>query len=340
MPDSAPPSVPRPLAADIPRFEPHGALCNSFLQTTLAARRPYRHDTSGMQAVATSEVLNCGAGVRLAASLSRHPQARSIAVLIHGWEGSQDSVYLHNLACALYTAGHSVLRLNLRDHGGSHALNELPFHSARIAEVIGACRAAQALVPGVPLICIGYSLGGNFALRIGLYGPEHSLHPALCVGVSPAIDPRATVEAIDAHPIYRHYFLRKWRADLFNKIAAWPGCYDGFRHLAQHDHFVSATEEFAERFTEFRDGGAYLQAYTLAPAQLLESPTPLAILTAQDDPVIPFAGFSELHEGTGIRALLTPLHGGHCGFIRNWSLDCWSEEAVVQLAGRVAEGRL
>src|SRR3546814_20301453 len=91
------------------------------------------------------------------------------------------------MACAVDAAGYSVFRLNLRDHGGSHHLNRDFFHSARINEVLGTIKAVQAFDTATPLYVIGFSLGGNFALRVGLQGPAAGLHPPMrseesCVG--------------------------------------------------------------------------------------------------------------------------------------------------------------
>src|SRR3546814_19349350 len=96
------------------------------------------------------------------------------------------------MACAVDAAGYSVFRLNLRDHGGSHHLNRDFFHSARINEVLGTIKAVQAFDTATPLYVIGFSLGGNFALRVGLQGPAAGLHPRMAIGISPAINPRAT----------------------------------------------------------------------------------------------------------------------------------------------------
>ncbi|TAM13033.1 MAG: hypothetical protein EPN72_11325 [Nevskiaceae bacterium] len=320
-----------PPALPVDGFDPHGLLRNGHVQTTLASLRPVAADPAGMRAAAQRRVLDCGGGVHLLGAWSRHPQARCLAVLIHGWRGSQDSRYLDGLACHLYAAGHSVLRLNLRDHGDSQVLNKLPFHSGRIAEVIGACHAARMLEPGVPLFCIGFSLGGNFALRVGIHGPAAGLTPRLCIGVSPAIQPRATLAALDRNPVYRRYFMRRWRAGMENKMHAWPGRYEGFRELVTLSHFTPITQRFAARYTEYADADAYLKAYTISPKQIMASPTPLAIITAQDDPLIPFADFSALHAGGALQTFLTPRHGGHCGFIENRHMDCWAERAVARL---------
>lgn len=322
----------------LPPFTPQGLLRNPHVQSTLASvsprRRSWRRRDPRMEAAAVRHVLDCGEGVRLLGFHSPHPRARGRVTLIHGWEGCHDSVYLYALACALYAAGYSVFRLNLRDHADTHALNELPFHSARIAEVLGAMRAIERIEPTPPHIVIGYSLGGNFSLRVGLMGPAAGVVPALCIGVSPSINPGATLLAIDqGSPVYRRYFLRKWRQTLDKKASAWPGRFD-FTELSKLRCFVDVTRRFVETQTEYPSYEAYLGAYTLTPSMLMDAPVPLAILTAQDDPVIPIRDFAALRERGSLVALGTPQHGGHCGFIEDWRLGSWADRCVLEILAR------
>lgn len=315
-------------------FRPHWALRHPQLQSILATKSPRRRRWlargSRMEAAAQYHVLDAGAGVRLSGYHSRQPQARGLLVLIHGWEGSHESTYLYSMACAAYAAGYNVFRLNLRDHGGSHHLNREMFHSARIDEVIGAVRAVQALDPGLKLSVIGFSLGGNFSLRVGLYGPAQGLQPQLAIGISPAINPRATVTAIDQGPLlFRWYFNDKWRKTVRAKLAAWPDL--DSQGLLDRAPLLRITETFAQRHTEYGAVDPYLSAYTLGAAQLHTSPTPLAIITAADDPVIPIADFLPLRVQGSLKALDITPHGGHCGFIENFALQSWAERRVLEL---------
>ena len=123
-------------------------------------------------AASVPEVLDCGDGVRLLAHHATQAAARAasrpraLAVLLHGWEGSASSLYVLSLGQYLLDRGFDVVRLNLRDHGDSHHLNPEIFHSCRIAEVVGAVQRLQALHPGQALHLAGFSLGGNFCLRV------------------------------------------------------------------------------------------------------------------------------------------------------------------------------
>jgi uncharacterized protein len=317
------------------KFEPSWPLRHANVQSALASFKPrnWPRRSHRMARAAQQHLLDCGDGVRLMGLHSPQPAGQvptALAVLIHGWEGSHDSVYLFSLACTLYDAGYNVFRLNLRDHGGTHALNEDLFHSARIAEVLGAVKAVERIDPARPLFVVGFSLGGNFSLRVGLLGPAAGVTPDLAIGVCPSINPGATLRALDAGPAFFHrYFISKWRRTLLAKAAAWPQRYDFSAELAM-TNFVDITARFVERYTEYGVLDKYLAAYTLKPDQLCASPAPLAIITAQDDPVVPFGDFHGLADTPELR-FLAPKYGGHCGFVEDFRLRSWAERRILEL---------
>jgi predicted alpha/beta-fold hydrolase len=281
-------------------------------------------------------VLACGDGVRLTGQFTPAPASkasRGLVVLIHGWEGCHESSYQYSMAAQLHHAGYATFRLNLRDHGGTHHLNEAMFHSARIDEVLDAVAAARALSPDGPLYVVGFSLGGNFSLRVGLRGPERGLRPRLVVGVSPSINPESTLQGIDGGPaLFRWYFMDKWRRTLEAKRRAWPHYdFSGFRGLRG---FVDMTRRFVADFTEYESYEDYLAQYTLSPDMLMRSPTPVAVITSRDDSVIPVRDFQGLSVRGSVLAYDLTDRGGHCGFIENWRFDSWAERRVVELLDR------
>ncbi len=318
-------------------FVPAWGLRAPFTQSLLATKRPARWlwRRHGVDLAHTPQiVLDCGDGVRLTGYHDPQPSGapnRGLVVLIHGWEGSHQSSYLYSMACRLFSAGFSIFRLNLRDHGGTHHLNEHLFHSARMGEVLGAFHAIRRIDATDPLYVVGFSLGGNFTLRVGLHGPAAGIRPQLVAAVSPSINPGATLRAIDqGPPLVHRYFIDKWLRTLEAKSQAWPGRYD-FRSYRQLRNFEKITERFVADFTEFESMQSYLDQYTITPAMLMGSPTPTAVITSRDDSVIPFSYFDGLKAGGPVRAFLATDYGGHCGFIQDWALRSWAEARVLEL---------
>lgn len=321
-------------------FAPGFGLRSAGLQSTLASKRPARRmwlrRGLDLNAFSSAHVLDCADGVRLTGRHNAQPDghSRGLVILIHGWEGCHDSSYLYSMAAQVFSAGFNVFRLNLRDHGGTHDLNEEMFHSARMGEVLEAVAAIRQLDPADPFYVIGFSLGGNFALRVALQGPARDLCPHLTVGISPSINPRATLEGIDGGPgLFRWYFLDKWRKTLAAKRRVWPH-YD-FSAYDKLKSFVEVTRRFVTDFTEYAGYDEYLAQYTLTPAMLMDAPAPIAIISARDDTVIPIRDFEGLCARGSVLSCDLTEHGGHCGFIENWRLACWAETRVLELLREV-----
>ena len=136
------------------------------------------------------------------------PPASELAILLHGWEGSADSLYVLSLAAHLFSLGCDVYRLNFRDHGPTHHLNEDIFHSCRLDEVVGAVRRIQATIPARRLTLAGFSLGGNFALRVAACAPMAGVRLERAVAICPVLRPHSTMDVLeDGWFIYRQYFI-------------------------------------------------------------------------------------------------------------------------------------
>ena len=89
-------------------------------------------------------------------------------IILHGWEGSSSSAYVLAAGAYFYNRGFSVCRLNLRDHGESHHLNEGLFHGALLEETFDAVNTVARTSQNLPVYLLGFSMGANFALRIAI----------------------------------------------------------------------------------------------------------------------------------------------------------------------------
>ena len=245
-------------------------------------------------------------------------EKRPAIVIIHGWLGNADSSYVLSAAVALAARGLSIVRLNLRDHGNTSHLNKQLFNSARIDEVVDALVQIRAAI-GQPVAMLGFSLGGNFALRVA----KATGIPALAV--CPAMDPAASTAAIDTGlPIYRWFFVHKWRAALAAKQAAFPELYN-FQEAMALNRVATLTELFVREHTPFSDLEDYFARYTLTGSVLAD--TPGTIVYAEDDPVIPTSGFTALP--TNIE-LVKVARGGHCAFVTQPWTHSWVDRFAAE----------
>ncbi len=252
-----------PIISDIPPFKPSFALRPAMMQTLLASLKYRKRGQHAMEDDAERVVLQCSDGVRLAGSLTRHPANRGLIVFLHGWEGSENSTYVMSCARLLYEKGCSVFRLNFRDHGDTHDLNEGVFHSANFQEVMDAVTEAAKFAEGAPVYLVGFSLGGNFALRISRrLSRAADLDIEHVFAISPVVDPESASPKVDENPLIRKYFYKKWSTSLLKKQRAFPDLYD-FSDLLEIKTVLGITKAFLPQYTEFTNEAEYFDAYKI-----------------------------------------------------------------------------
>lgn len=281
-------------------------------------------------------LLDCGDGVRLQGFFSPAPlppaplpPARTLAVLLHGWEGSAKSLYVLSLAQTLYEQGFDVVRLNLRDHGDTHHLNRDLFHSCRLPEVVGAVRRLQYLFPTHRLTLAGFSLGGNFMLRVAAAAPEAGIHVEKAIGVSPVLDPANCLEAMEqGWSLYHDYFVRKWTRSLRLKARAWPGEFQFDEFIASRDLRLM-TRELVLRHAGYADVEEYFRGYAITEDRLAALTVPSTLITALDDPIIPAKDLARLAKPAALRVVVTET-GGHCGFFDSLSGPGWADRLILR----------
>ena len=313
-------------------------LRSPHLQTLLSSS-PIRVARGGRElrklgAVHEEHLVDAGGGIRLHGVHSTLPARapRGLALLLHGWEGSAESGYMRLTCARLLERGFDVFRLNFRDHGDTHHLNEDLFHSNRLDEVLQAALAVSRRWqrPGQPMVVAGYSLGGNFALRVALHAPRMGLQLARVAAVCPALDPERTTTAMERGlPVYERYFLKKWTRSLRRKRELFPERHAIAEAQLRSRRLRELTAWLVARHTGFADVDAYFDGYRISRDRMRGLQVPADILTSADDPVIPVEDFHDWQLPADATVEIA-AHGGHCAFLRGASLCGYAEDWVAE----------
>ena len=303
-----------------PSFNPPWGLSNPHIQTmssSVLRKWSLKNSLTGFLNTGHDHIFEVK-GQKLTATLHQQDQSyRPMIAILPGWLGSGDSSYALGFAHRLWIAGYSVARLTLRDHGETAALNETMFNSALTDEVVGFVHAATETAERVGVL--GFSLGGNFALRVARADPTLSV-----LAICPAIEPRNTMYSIDRNVIYQRYFLNKWR-DIWRVKAETFQEHYRLSDIAPFGSIQSLTEHFVKAQTEFHDVDTYFSAYDLSGDAL--AGVSASVLVAKDDPIIPFSQFTNLPDSLEIEVT---GKGGHGAYLKNWQLDSWLDDYVEQ----------
>lgn len=326
----------RPNQSVLP-FTPHPWLTNPHVQT-LAAK--YRHRPHLLADVPHEERLfRVDTDSRIKGVCSWQPDRQAPGlVLIHGLEGCHDSPYMRGIAHKAWHAGLNVIRLNQRNCAGTEHLTPT-LYNAGLSGDVRAVVDELAAKDGIRALWVaGYSMGGNLVLKMA--GEAGDACPGLrgVAAVCPNVHPAACVAALEQRRnwIYHHYFVRKLKARVKRKAKHFPGQWDP-SPLSN----IQTVSQFDDAYTA-PDGG-YCNAddyYERSGARhVLESiRVPTLLITAQDDPFVPFASFDvpRIRRNPCIQ-VVTPAQGGHCGFLQraNASEDCsWAENRIVEFIQR------
>ncbi|MEE4113697.1 MAG: alpha/beta fold hydrolase [Desulfobacteraceae bacterium] len=301
------------------------------VQTTLASAGVRAWGKNPIVGAARETILTTADGVRLSGFMSRQPRphGRGLAILLHGWEGSSNSTYILTTGRFLFSRGVDVFRLNFRDHGPSHHLNRGIFYAVRLNEVFDAVRQISEAEHAAPVMLAGFSLGGNFALRIArrcAMQPIANLKQI--ISISPVLDPDKATDRIDNSRFILKYFLNKWRRSLAIKQRLFPEDYD-FSAIMEVDNIREMTERLLARYSAYDSAASYFKGYTLTNNDLQGITVPTTIITAQDDPIIPVEDFYDLHTSPATRLIVQP-YGGHNGFLEGWRLNGWYERVMAE----------
>jgi uncharacterized protein len=263
-------------------------------------------------------------------------------IIVHGLEGSSDSQYVIGTGSKAWRAGMNVVRMNMRNCGGTEELSPTLYNSGMSADV-GVVAETLIREEGLHKVAFaGFSMGGNLVLKLlGEWGPQAPPQIEAGIGISPAMDLAASADALHdrANRIYEWRFLRGLRERIRRKAALYPDRYDtgylrGIRSLRDFDDQVTA------RYCGFRDAQDYYRR--AASAQVLDRiAVPTLVLHSADDPFIRV--LPDTREKLARNPNITcfeSANGGHCAFLAeaNGYDGRWAERQAIAFVQRVERG--
>jgi uncharacterized protein len=242
---------------------------------------------------------------------------RPTAIIVHGLEGSSESQYVVGNANKLWRAGCNVVRMNMRNCGGTEALSPTLYHSGLSNDVLAVMDFFVERYGLQSMSLIGYSMGGNLVLKLA--GELGTAAPGVLrsvIGVSPAADLQPSADALHLpqNRLYELKFLHNLLRRFRRKAMLFPRAYDrnratGIRSLREFDDRITAL------YSGFNSADDYY--YRAAAARVLDRiAVPTLILHALDDPFVRLSAESrDKMKANPYITLVESKHGGHCAFL-------------------------
>jgi predicted alpha/beta-fold hydrolase len=300
-------------------FRPRRGMGHGDVQTLLANFLPRRLELPAPES--TIVEVDRATQSRVLCHCNWQPEAvraeRMTLLVLHGLEGSSRSQYMRGNADKAWRAGWNVIRMNMRNCGGTEMLSPTLYHSGLSGDVRAVAEFFAGRFDLRQMAWAGYSMGGNMVLKAaGEYGDSAPGWLRAVVGVSPVLDLQPSADALhDArNRVYEWNFLRNMLARYRRKSELLPGHFS----LA-NCKLVHSIRSYDEYIVAPNCGflGADDYYYRAASARVLDRiAVPTLILHALDDPFIRI--LPETLEKIAANphiAFVETKHGGHCGFL-------------------------
>ena len=263
--------------------------------------------------------------------------AHPTLVMWHGMEGSASSRYMLSTAAKAFRAGFNVVRVNMRNCGGTEHLTPTLYHGGLTDDLRIVIDQLIKVEDLSRIVIAGFSLGGNKVLKLaGEYGDDPPPQLRGVCAISPSIDLRAGCDLLmqPRNWLYHQNFLYYLKRRTKSKHKLFPDLYDitglgGIRSLEQYDaRYVAPAFGFADV------NDYYANASALPVIGRIRIPT--LIIHADDDPFIPVAPLRDrtVTENPYILLIIT-ARGGHVAFVSADSLDedrFWAENRLIDFS--------
>ena len=246
-------------------------------------------------------------------------------IFFPGWLGHKDSKYLIPLAHLLHTNNFDIIRIHPVDHGDTENLNKDFFRATDIQTLIEAVEFIGKKYQDNEIHLIGFSLGGNIALRISACESINFLKST--VVISPVIDPEISMRAMDNTSwILKKYFVNKWRRTLRRKMRLHN--ISNVEESLRYKDLEKMTEFFTKNFSPHKNVKELFAGYAITQDTINQIKNNTLIYSSVDDPCVPIKPLYSLDQTNNVK-FKPQQYGGHCGFIDDFKFNSSVYEEIV-----------
>lgn len=244
------------------------------------------------------------------------PQPSGIVIIIHGWWGSMNSPIIVRYISLLRKRKCGIICISLKDHVDDYSLSKSIFSFQDISYIDNVLEYYIKRHNHITLM--GFSFGANLVLRLSCLKMIDRI-----ILISPVFDIKSAFAYIETKTIYRTILIKKWKTYLRKKQMAYPWLYN-FSFSLNSNTINNIVSGFIA-YIGFNTVEEYFIKNSITESHILTIETPMLIIHAQNDPIIPVSNLSYL-ENVLKRNRFINLHineyGGHCPFcpkeISNW----------------------
>ena len=261
--------------------------------------------------------------------------SNTIAILIHGLEGSAESKYMLSTANELNGGGIDTVSFNLRGCSGEDNVLLSTYHSGKTEDLEFVISYLIENYSYDKIMIVGYSLGGNITLK---YFGEHALKisdKVSCgVAVSVPVDLASSSKKMgdSQNKLYMNKFLKSLRSKVLEKSEKHPSYNLDINKLMNAKTFKDFDGLYTAPVSGFSGPEDYWKKASSKP-YLPSIKKPVLLISSKDDPFLAKEcyPYKEAKESNYFHLEVTK-YGGHVGFISSFlpKKNRWLENRILQ----------
>ena len=247
--------------------------------------------------------------------------SNTLALLIHGLEGSSESKYMISTTNKLNSKGIDTVAFNLRGCSGEDNLLLSTYHSGKTEDVDFVVNYLLDNYEYENIIIAGFSLGGNLTLKyMGEYADEISPKIKGAIATSVPIDIASSEREMNKmkNKLYIEQFLKTIRLKVLEKSYKFPDFKLDKEKLFNAKRFKHLEYLYTVPVFGFDSPEDYWKKASSKP-YLPKINKPTLLINAQDDSFLPKECFPIEEAGDSDTFFLEiSKYGGHVGYITSF----------------------
>lgn len=259
--------------------------------------------------------------------------SNTLALLIHGLEGSSVSNYMLSVTNELNANGIDAVSMNLRGCSGEDNLLLGTYHSGKTEDVDFVVNHLLEKHKHQNILVIGFSLGGNLTLKyMGEF--SHQLSPRIkgAIAVSVPIDIESSEQELDKlkNKLYLEEFLKTMRLKILEKAHKFPEFQLNKELLFKASRLRHVEKLYTVPVFGFDSPEDYWKKASSKP-YLSKIKQPTLLINAKDDTFLGPACYPfEEASSSDTFFLEVTNYGGHVGFVSSFkqSESRWLENRI------------
>ncbi|ARV05521.1 alpha/beta hydrolase [Polaribacter sp. SA4-10] len=259
--------------------------------------------------------------------------SKTLAILIHGLEGSSASKYMTSTCNHLNSKGLDTVCFNLRSCSGEDNLLLSTYHSGKTEDVSFVINHLLENYDYENIIIIGFSLGGNLTLKyLGEYKDRLSSKIKGGISISVPVDIASSEKEMDKlkNKLYIEMFFKTLKNKILEKSHKFPEYNLDKDQLFKATKFKHLEYLYTAPVFGFKSPEDYWEKASSKP-YLLSIDRPTLLINAKDDTFLAEECYPiEEAKESKFFHLEMPNYGGHVGFMSSFKPleNTWLENRI------------